>query len=130
MNFSPERPTVVCVDDEAPVLASLRRLLRSEPYEFLTTEKPDLAVAWVLEKKAKLLIADQRMPQMSGLEVLELVRTCSPETVRVMLTGQSDLTGILKLRRIDAIDRLVRKPWEGEEFKGLLRALVFGPTQG
>jgi response regulator RpfG family c-di-GMP phosphodiesterase len=128
MNPPAGRPTVVCVDDEAPVLSALRRLLRSEPYEFLATEKPDLAVAWVLERKAQLMIADQRMPHMSGLQVLELVRTCSPTTVRVMLTGQSDLSEILKLGRIDAIDRVVRKPWEGEELKGLLRQLLFGSS--
>lgn len=115
---------VVCVDDEPAILASLRRLLRNEPYEFLTTEKPDEAMSWVLQRKASILIADQRMPSMSGLQLLEMVQACSPETARVMLTGQSDLTGVMKRRTIGAIDRMVRKPWEPEEFKTVLRELL------
>ena len=130
MNEIADREVVVCVDDEPAILASLRRLLRNEPYEVLTTEKPDEAVTWVLEKKARVLIADQRMPSMSGLQLLEIVQACSPDTARVMLTGQSDLSGVLKVRTIEAIGRLVRKPWDPEELKGLVRELLRqGPRQ-
>ena len=101
-----------------------RRLLRNEPYRLLTTEKPEEAVTWVLETRARVVIADQRMPGMSGLELLELVRNCSPSTARVMLSGQTDLTGILTRSRLEAIDRLVRKPWDGDELRDTLRTLV------
>lgn len=119
-----EVPVVVCVDDEPAILASLQRLLRKEPYQVLTTLKAEEAMTWILEKKASLVIADQRMPGMSGLDLLELVRACSPSTVRVMLSGQSDLTGILKRRRIEAIEWMLRKPWDGEEVKATLRGLL------
>jgi DNA-binding NtrC family response regulator len=119
-----EERVVVCIDDEPAILASLRRLLRNEPYEFLTTEKPDEAMTWVLQRRACILIADQRMPSMSGLQLLEMVQACSPETARVMLTGQSDLTSVMKRRTIEAVNRMVRKPWEPEELKGLLRELI------
>jgi len=119
-----EVPVVVCVDDEPAILASLQRLLRKEPYQVFTTGKPDEAMAWILEKKASLVIADQRMPGMSGLDLLELVRACSPSTVRVMLSGQSDLTGILQRKRIEAIEWMLRKPWDGEEVKATLRGLL------
>lgn len=124
MNESDGDRVVVCVDDEPAVLASLRRLLRNEPYELLTTDDPDEAMTWVLQRNAKVLIADQRMPGMSGLELLELVRTCSPGTARVMLSGHTDLTGILRRSRIEAIDRMVRKPWEPEELKVLVREML------
>lgn len=117
-------PLVVCVDDEPAILASLQRLLRKEPYQVLTTQKPEEAMTWILEKKASLVIVDHRMPGMSGLELLELVRACSPSTVRVMLSGQSDLTGILKRKRIEAIEWMLRKPWDGEEVKATLRGLI------
>ena len=119
-----ESTVVVCLDDEPQILSALRRLLRNEPYDFLSTERPDEALAWVVDRRAALVIADQRMPGISGLEVLETVRLCSPETVRVLLTAQSDLTEVLQVRGIDAIDRLVRKPWDGEELKKLLRLLL------
>ena len=115
---------VVCVDDEPAILASLRRLFRNEPCVVLTTEKPDEAMTWVLERKARVVIADQRMPSMSGLQLLEMVQACSPGTARVMLTGQSDLTGILKRRSLEAVELLVRKPWEPDEFKSTVRRLL------
>jgi DNA-binding NtrC family response regulator len=120
----PEKPVVVCVDDEDGILASLQRMLRNEPYEFLTTQNPGAAMDWILQKKASLVIADQRMPSISGLDLLEMVKVCSPRTIRVMLTGQSDLTGIMKLNKIDAIEHVLRKPWDGEEFKGVIRNLL------
>ena len=115
---------VVCVDDEPAILASLRRLFRNESCVLLTTEKPDEAMTWILERKARVVIADQRMPSMSGLQLLEMVHACSPETARVMLTGQSDLTGILKRRSLEAVEHLVRKPWEPEEFRNTVRRLL------
>ena len=119
-----EERVVVCIDDEPAILASLRRLFRNEPYTLLTTEKPDEAMTWVLERKARVVIADQRMPSMTGLQLLEMVKACSPSTVRVMLTGQSDLTSIMKRKTIDTVEHLVRKPWEPEELKITLRRLL------
>lgn len=124
MSGEPAKPVVVCVDDEPAILSALRRLLRKEPYQVLTTEKPDEAVTWVIARNARVLIADQRMPSMSGLDVLELVRRCSPSTVRVMLSGQTDLTGVLTKTRMEAIECLVRKPWDDEELRTALRSLL------
>ena len=124
MSDGVEPPVVVCVDDEPAVLSSLQRLLRNEPYQVMTTGKPEEAMAWVLEKRARIVVVDQRMPGMTGLELLELVRSCSPSTARVMLTGQSDLSGVLKRTKLEAIHRLLRKPWDGDELKGTLRALL------
>ena len=122
-----EDRVVVCVDDEPAILASLRRLFRNESCTLLTTEKPDEAMTWVLERKARVMIADQRMPSMTGLQLLEMVKACSPATVRVMLTGQSDLTSIMKRKTIDTIEHLVRKPWEPEELKSVVRKLLDRP---
>ena len=124
MSDAPDPPVVVCVDDEPAILASLQRLLRNEPYRLMTTGKPEEAVTWVLEQRARVVIADQRMPGMSGLELLELVRSCSPSTVRVMLSGHSDLSGVLQRTKIEAIDRLVRKPWDADELKAVIREFV------
>ena len=124
MSDLPHPPGVVCVDAEPAILSSLQRLLRNEPYRLMTTGNPEEAVTWVLEQRARVVIADQRMPGMSGLELLELVRSCSPSTVRVMLSGHSDLSHVLSRTKIEAIERLVRKPWDPEELKVTLRGLV------
>lgn len=119
-----ERPVVVCVDDEPGILSALRRVLRHEDIEFLATEKPAEALDWVLLRQARLVIADQRMPVVTGLELLELVKRCSPSTIRIMLTGQSDLTGVMKWKNLDSIQLLLRKPWDDAELKAILRRLL------
>jgi len=124
MDEVPGKPVIVCVDDEAAILGSLTRMLRNEPYEFLTTQNPGEAVDWILQKEAQLVIADQRMPSVSGLQLLEIVKACSPRTIRVMLTGHSDLSGILNQNKIDTIERLIRKPWDPQDFKRILRELL------
>lgn len=125
-----DRHVVVSIDDDPCVLTALKRLFRNEPYEFLATQVPEEAIDWVLEKHASLFLADQRMPSVNGLELLELVMKCSPSTVRVMLTGHSDLSGILMVRKIEAIERLIRKPWDAEELKRTLRQLLHQREQG
>src|SRR5687767_2087405 len=102
----------------------MRRVLRDEPYRVLTTERPDEAMDWILAENADLVIADQRMPGMTGLQLLELVQACSPATVRVLLSGQSDLSGILETTKLAAIQRLIRKPWDSEELRSGLRELL------
>jgi response regulator RpfG family c-di-GMP phosphodiesterase len=124
------RHVVVLIDDEPCILAALKRLLRNEPYEFLATHVPEEAIHWVLEKHASLLMADQRMPGVTGLEILELVMKCSPSTVRVMLTGHSDLSGVLRTTKIEAIQRLIRKPWDAEELKRAIQDLLRQREQG
>lgn len=117
-------PVVVCVDDEPAILAALRRVLRDEPYRLLTTLKPDEAMDWVLAENADVLIADQWMPDMSGVRLLELVQASSPATARVLLSGLSDLDGPKELENLAAIQRLVRKPWDSDELKAAIRALL------
>ena len=123
-----ERPVVVCVDDDASILSALRRTLRNEPYEFLATESPSDALDWVLVRKARVVLADQRMPVVTGLEFLDLVRACSPSTVRIMITGQSDLTGVIKRKKLESIQKLIRKPWDDTQLKELLRRLLDVPA--
>lgn len=106
------------VDDEEEILAALRRLLRNEPYRLLTTKRPEEAMDWVLAEKAELLIADQRMPGTSGVELLKLTRACCPFTTRVLLSGQADP------EENDVVQRMIRKPWEGDELKAAIRDIL------
>jgi response regulator RpfG family c-di-GMP phosphodiesterase len=114
-------PLVVCVDDEPAILAALRRVLRDEPYRLLTTGRPLEAMDWVLAENVDVLIADQIMPDMTGLRLLELVQTCSPGTARVLLSGQSDPD---EPGNFGAIQRLLRKPWDSDELKASIRQLI------
>jgi response regulator RpfG family c-di-GMP phosphodiesterase len=115
-------PVVVCVDDEPAILAALHRVLRDEPYRLLTTGRPLEAMDWVLAEAADVLIADHRMPDMTGLRLLELAQTCSPSTARVLLSGQSDL--LEEPWTSDVVQRVVRKPWDSDELKASIRDLI------
>ncbi|MBI3098238.1 MAG: response regulator [Planctomycetes bacterium] len=114
---------VVCVDDEVMVLSSLRRLLRGEPYEFRATPDPREAMEWVGEGHVSIFIADQRMPEITGTDLVEIVRARAPQTVRVILTGYPDLE-TMRQREGRVIRRLITKPWSDEDLKRTLRLLL------
>ena len=78
---------MVAVDDDPLILEALRRLLRDEPCDLLTTENPKEAVRWVLSRPVRLILVDQRMPEMSGVDVLRAIGEASPSTAWIMLTA-------------------------------------------
>jgi response regulator RpfG family c-di-GMP phosphodiesterase len=111
-----ERPVVVCVDDDRAVLSSLRRLLRGEPYELVTTVSPAQALASLRRRPVAVVISDERMPETSGSELLAEVRARWPWVGRVILTaypGHDIMT-----RGLEAgVDFLLFKPWDAESLK-------------
>ena len=84
---------VLCVDDEAEVLAALRRCLRNEPYEVITVLGAREGLARLGQGRVDLVITDQKMPGMSGTDFLYEVRRRSPRTARAILTGYETLRG-------------------------------------
>lgn len=124
---TPRRPqpghVVLCVDDEPAILTSIRRLLRAEPYELMTTLCPSEALDWVGQMEVSLIIADQRMPDLTGTELLRTIRERSPGTVRVMLTAFPDRTTIQQ-RVSQDIQRLITKPWQGDALKDIIREML------
>lgn len=126
-----DRQVVVCIDDDAPVLSAIRRLLRHEPYEVITTLDPSEVMDLVASRDVSLIIADQRMPSMLGTDLLKTVRRHSPETICVILTGHADLSDIAGAMNDGAVDRLIRKPWDDLNFRKMIRDLLDRrPTAG
>jgi len=115
---------VVCIDDDPPVLAAIRRLLRNEPYEVITTEDPEEVLSLVSSREVNLIVADQRMPRMLGTDLFKTVRQKSPGTACVILTGHADLSDIAGAMNDGAVDRLIRKPWDDADFRKLIRQLL------
>jgi len=123
------RPLVVCVDDERQILASLERLLRKEPYRFRTTTDPEEALDWVRSGDVSLLIADYRMPGMSGTTLLQIAKASSPGTARMMLTGYAGETLVIAAGEAGLM-HLVGKPWDDETLKGKILGLLTPATGG
>ena len=119
-----QRQVVVCIDDDAPVLSAIRRLLRHEPYEVITTLHPSEVIDLVSAREVSLIIADQRMPSMLGTELLKTVRRRSPDTICVILTGHADLSDIAGAMNDGSVDRLIRKPWDDVNFRRMIRDLL------
>jgi len=120
---------VVIVDDELQVLAALKRLLRREPYEIMTTDRPEVAYEWVVDRQASLLITDQRMPEIKGTDLLERVYRDAPDTERVMLTGHPDTQTVVQ-RLTHRVTRLITKPWNDEELKRTIRSILHEKETG
>jgi CheY-like chemotaxis protein len=114
------RPLVLCIDDEKPVLSALARLLRREPYDVVTTDNPEEALDRVRAGGVSLIVADYRMPGISGTSLLQVVKASSPTTIRVMLTGYPE-DGWIRAAEENGLMRVCTKPWDDREFKQLLR---------
>lgn len=124
-----DKPFVVCIDDDPPVLAAIRRVFRREPIELVTKEDPREVLELLAKRRVDLIIADQRMPGILGTDLLKTIRQKSPRTACVILTGHADLSDIAGAMNEGAVDRLVRKPWNDEDFRKLIRQLL-SPRSG
>lgn len=113
--------TLLCVDDEQGVLHSLRRLLRREPYRVRLTSGGAEALTLMEREPAQVILADYRMPGMSGTELLRKIKERYPGTVRVVLSGFADAAVILDMINEGEIYRFLPKPWDDEELKVTIR---------
>lgn len=107
--------TLLFVDDERNILASLRRLFRPLGYNILLAESGPAALEIMKQFPIDLVISDMRMPEMDGARFLQEVAKRYPDTVRILLTGFADLTSTIAAINSGKIYRYVSKPWEDTE---------------
>ncbi len=113
--------TLLLLDDEPNILNALRRLLRREGYRILATTSPQEAFELLAQHRVQVIISDQRMPEMSGTEFLSRVKQIYPDTVRIVLSGYTDLQSITEAINRGAIYRFLVKPWDDEELRQQVR---------
>lgn len=123
MKRATERPVVVCVDDEPAILSAIRRSLRAEPYELLTTESPESALEWLRSRDVSVVITDQRMPGMAGTELLEEVLKRSPSTARILLTAYPGSTASTP-GLSHWTECMISKPWDSVMLRQTIRQLL------
>ena len=114
---APHERRVMLVDDEENILASLCRLVRREPYEVVTANCGAEALQLMEEQPAQLVITDQRMPGMTGIELLREIRHHWPDTLRMILSGYSEVNTLIAAINEGEIYKFVTKPWNDEELK-------------
>jgi DNA-binding NtrC family response regulator len=110
-----EAPRILFVDDEVNILRALRRLFRRQPWqqEYVESGREALAV-WDEKGPFDVVVSDQRMPGMTGAELLREVRTRHPDSVRIILSGYAEFQSVLAAVNEGAIYKFLTKPWEDE----------------
>jgi serine/threonine-protein kinase len=117
------RPQVLFVDDDTRILNALAALFRQE-YNVQIAEGGAAALEIMARGPIQVIVSDQRMPGLTGVEVLRKVRTSSPNTVRMLLTGYTDLASLVGSINEGEIFRFVMKPWDNDELKKALADAV------
>jgi len=113
--------TVLFVDDEVNILKALQRLLRHEEMNVLATERAGDALEIVAREPVQVVVTDQRMPEMSGVDLLSKVRERQPDVVRMLLTGYTEIDVAVDAINRGQIYRLVTKPWNDDELRATIR---------
>lgn len=119
-------PRILLVDDEKPILSSLKRLLRPHQYNLFTAESAADGLKILEKEDIDIVISDMRMPNMDGATFLQIVLEKWPDTVRMLLSGFSEVNSIIDGINKGQIYHYITKPWDDFE---LLLALQHGLEQ-
>jgi serine/threonine-protein kinase len=118
-----KRPSLLFVDDEERVTNALKSIFR-DTYDVATASSGEEALALVRQQPFHVVVSDQRMPGMLGVEVLREVKTLRPNSVRMLLTGYSDLAAIVGSVNEGEVFRFVSKPWNQDDLQATIGEAV------
>jgi signal transduction histidine kinase len=107
-------PDILVVDDEIDNLDLLRRTFRRE-YQVTTANSAMEALQLLEQREFAVIVSDQRMPEMTGVELFQKARERYPHTIRILLTGYTDINALVDAINMGHVYRYVTKPWSREE---------------
>jgi FixJ family two-component response regulator len=119
-NLLPDRPaerTLLLVDDEENILMALKRLLRRDGYKILTACGGREGLELLATNRVDVIVSDQRMPGMTGVEFLRMVKDLHPEAVSIVLSGYTELQSVTDAINEGAIYKFLTKPWDDEHLR-------------
>ena len=105
---------ILLVDDEKNILRSLIRLLAETEYEVYTENNPHKALELLRKDKFSLIISDQKMPEMTGTEMLKIAKKIQPDAIRIVLSGYAEVDVIIEAINEGEIYKFITKPWNDE----------------
>ncbi len=114
-------PKIVLVDDEENILKALKRALARENWDVEIFSSPIVALEALTYTDVDLVISDYRMPEMTGAEFLTEFKNTHPHTVRIILSGQTDMEGLTKAINDAEIYRFITKPWNDIELRSTIK---------
>lgn len=115
------RHTLLLVDDEPHILSALKRLFHREGYEVLTATSAREALELLALNQVQVIVSDQRMPVMTGIELLSRVKDLYPDTIRIVLSGYSEIETVTDAINRGAIWKYFTKPWDEEKMRDEVR---------
>src|SRR4051794_14000453 len=117
---SRSKHTILVVDDEGDVVASVKDLLRLD-YRVLGATRAADGLAMLDTEQVDVVMTDQRMPEMTGVELLERVREKQPDAMRLLFTGYADVRAVVDAINRGNVYRYITKPWDPDELMAIIR---------
>ncbi|MBA4304488.1 MAG: hybrid sensor histidine kinase/response regulator [Sphingobacteriaceae bacterium] len=111
-----QKIAVLYVDDERHNLYAFRASFRND-YQIFIAESAEEGRAFLAEHEIPVVVADQRMPKETGIEFLESIKKTNPHTMRILLTGYTDIQAVISAVNMGNIFRYLQKPWQEEEIR-------------
>ena len=119
----PIRHTILVVDDEPDVVKSVQDLLRLE-FKVLGATRAKAAMDIMRTEEVHVVMTDQRMPEITGVEFLRQIRGDYPEAIRLLFTGYADIRAVIDAINQGNVYRYITKPWDPEELETIIRQAV------
>ena len=120
-----EKRTVLFVDDEEDILRTIEKELQDEPYQMLFTTNGKEAFEVLQQNEVHVIVVDMRMPEMSGLDFLKVIKEEYPYIVRMVLSGYAQVTPLLTAINEREIFKYITKPWDSDdELKVAIREAI------
>lgn len=123
-DISKEPAQILVVDDDNFIRTALEITLQSEGYKVITAGDGSSAIELIQQNSFAVIICDQRMPGISGIEVLKKSHAIQPDAVRIILTGNSDLDTVLQAINIGQVSQFIIKPWDDSLFRQAIATSV------
>ena len=106
--------TLLLVDDEPNIVSALKRTLRRDGYRILTASCAEEGLSLLAEHEVGVILSDQRMPKTTGVEFLRIVKQLYPKTMRIVLSGYTELESVTNAINEGAIYKFLTKPWDDD----------------
>ena len=118
LRMQKQKRTLLLVDDEQNIVSSLKRLLRRDDYQIFTANSGQEGLDLLAHQQVDVIVSDQRMPGMIGADFLRAAKLLYPDTIRIMLSGYTELQSVTDAVNEGAIYKFLTKPWEDDLLRG------------
>lgn len=118
LRIQKQKRTLLLVDDEQNIVSALKRLLRRDDYQILSAHSGAEGLEVLAAHAVDVIVSDQRMPGMIGADFLRAAKGLYPKTIRIMLSGYTELQSVTDAVNEGAIYKFLTKPWDDEQLRG------------